>query len=258
MSQVQEIRSSQQPPPIMDGDSGVPVLDKADLVYDDIITKYAQQQRFAWFEIGQAASIIKLRELWKVFPIEVGQEPFKGFDDYVNRRGQKGRSTIYRAWKLFDGLNQIGETNCRSISQANAIWLLRCKDRLGEKKGLSDQFISNAMAMQEKEYASFCNDNLPGAAKEETQHDRSWRLDKSLATIVDRAVKIAMWEEETEDEKVAIERVITYYLEGGCEKEGFANLSNQQAYAKSHGRKSKPSTGKKRGRPAGSKNKPKE
>src|SRR5258707_64649 len=45
-AQVHEIR--QTPPPIADGKSEEPVLNQADLVYDDIITKYANQQRFAW------------------------------------------------------------------------------------------------------------------------------------------------------------------------------------------------------------------
>ncbi|MGH3430823.1 MAG: hypothetical protein ACRDQZ_25185, partial [Mycobacteriales bacterium] len=85
-------------------------------------------------------------------------------------------------------------------------------------------------------------------------------------------------EEETDDENVWIERIVTYYLESKCEKEGFHNLSNQMAYAKAHGRKTKkgsarlkqaqqavakrdpdmlPGPPKKRGRPKGSKNKAK-
>ncbi|MGH3427743.1 MAG: hypothetical protein ACRDQZ_09285, partial [Mycobacteriales bacterium] len=204
--QVQEIRPT--PPPIVDGNSGEPVDMKDALALDELVKQYFTRIRFSWSEIGRVASEISVHDLWKVFPVEAGEEPFTGFDDYLLRRGQKGRTTIYRARQLYDGLVKLGD-KMHTISQANAIWLLRCVTRLGESKGLSERFVSSASLMTEKEFASFCKDNLPGAAAEETKKDRSWRLDESLAKVVDKAVKVAMWEEETDDEKVGIERIVT-------------------------------------------------
>jgi len=231
----------QMPPPAVinqQANSEVPLSDKEALVYDGIVSQYAKIVRFGWWELGDAAKIIKQRNLWKQFSAPQGEEPFHSFEDYINRRAQKSRAAMYRSLQLRDGLAEIPENDCRNMSQANAIWMLRLVKRIAKKKALDPKVVANALSMQEKEFAEYCNALLPGAAKEEKKENITFTsCDRSLAKVVDRALQVAMWDGELDDRRDALEKIVSHYLMSSCEHEGFKNLSNEQAYAKAHGRK---------------------
>jgi len=233
-----------QPPVTAPTDnSEAPLTDREALLYDETIKRYATTVRYGWWELGEAARVIKQRALWKQFSAPAGEEPFHSFDDYVNRRGQKSRTSIYRGLQLRTGLTDIPENDCRVMSQANAIWLLRMVKRVGPKKALSKAVIANAASMQEDEFAKYCNDKLPGAAKEESKENITFSgCEKSLAKVVDEAIKVALWEisldsDPVEDKRDALERICIFFLDSKCEHEGYSKLSNREAFQKAKKRK---------------------
>jgi hypothetical protein len=105
------------------------------------------------------------------------------------------------------------------------------------EKVLTAEVVGAALSMNEKDFAEFCNERLPGAAREEKQESISFHVDKSLAKVVDQALQVAMWDAEVDHKNDALERIVTYYLEGRCEQEGLHKLSNREAYMKSKGKK---------------------
>jgi hypothetical protein len=227
------------------------MTEKEAQAYDSIITQYARTLRFGWWELGEAARIIKEKHLWRQFAAPAGEEAFHSWDDYVHRRGQKSRTAIYRALRLRTILKDIPEDTCRAITQANAIWLQRLIARLGAKsKAIKPetmaQIVANAQSMQEEEFAEYCNKKLPGAAKEETKEPISFgSCDRSLAKVVNQAIKVALWEISLEgdavydDRRDALERLCVFYLDSTCEHEGFKGLSNREAFQVGKGKGNK-------------------
>jgi hypothetical protein len=218
--------------------SEVPLLNASDLAYDDMIKRYASITSFGWWELGEAANVIKSRNLWEQYPAPEKQEPFHSFEDYVQRRAGHSRTAIYRALQLRTGLAGLSESDSRQMSQANAIHLLHLVKMLDEKKALDPKVIKAALTMQEKEFSEFCDDLLPGAAKEEKKENITFKgCDKSLVKVVDLAMQVSMWDAEVDDERDALERIVSYYLDGKCEHEGMLKLSNREAYHKNKGKK---------------------
>ena len=221
-------------PPVPDEATGaMPQIDPNEAAkYDQIVRSYAEKDRFAWHGLGTAAQFIREHELWKIFSPDFGEEPFHGFDDYLERRGQKAKSKIWLAVKLVTALETVDVEDCKRISQQNAIWLMRYVTRI--KKDPSKEMLDKAKSMKEKLFADYVNAKMPGAAKEEIKQSIIFSsCDKSLAKVVDQALEVAMWESDVNDRREALERLCTYFLEGPCEHEGFTKLSNRQAFQKS-------------------------
>lgn len=208
-------------------------------IFDEIVKQYSSTARFGWYRLGSAAKEIQDRELWQWYEPPAGQEPFAGWDDYANRRGELSRAGIYRAKTLRTELAFLDEKTATQISLANAKWLMIVKKRLGEKKANTDKFVKAAIEKTEKDYAEYCNEKLPGAAKEEIKRTIKWTVDKSLARIIEQAVRVAMWVGELDDERDGVELMCSDFLSSVCQKEGFGKLSNAAAYARARGRRTK-------------------
>jgi len=209
---------------------------------DQFIRGFAQQAQYSWHRLGYVGRLIRDNELWKQFPQDYGEEPFTGFVDYCERRAQRAKSQIYVAMKVNAMLDHVPDETCEKIPLANAIWLSRFVVRVSPKQ-LTETMIGKAQSMKEKEFADYINDKLPGAAKEEIKQSIIFSgCEKSLAKVVDEAVKVALWEiglddSPNDDKRNALERMAIFYLDSKCEHEGFKNLSNREAYLKAHKRK---------------------
>lgn len=218
--------------------------------YDQFIRQFSVNTRFGWWKLGAVGRAIRDNDLWKQFAPEFGEEPFKGFVDYCERRAQNAKTPIYLAMKLHAVLDHIPAEECEKMPRQNAIWLSRYVLRVGSTMTgtikIGKEMLSKSQKMTEKEFAEYINDKLPGAAKEEIKQSIIFHgCDKSLAKVVDEAVKIALWEisldeaNQNDDKRHALERLAIFYLDSKCEHEGFKNLSNREAYIKAHKRKSK-------------------
>jgi len=215
--------------------------------FDQFIRHYVEESQFGWVKLADAGRAIRDNDLWKQFPPKFGEQPFTGFVDYVERTAERAKTQIYVAMKARATLDFLPSETCGKLRLGNAIWLARFAQRM-DPKHVTKEIIAKGEKLSEKEFSEYINDKMPGAAKEELKQTIAFRgCDKSLAKVVDDAIKVALWEialdeNPNDDKRNALERLAIFYLDSKCEHEGFKNLSNREAYQKAHqrGAKKKP------------------
>jgi hypothetical protein len=211
---------------------------------DDVIERYSRATRYSWIDLGKAAAAIKDKELWKQLkPVKVGDEEpaaYHSFEDYIQRKTDSGRSTIYRAISLVTEFNAIKEQELREIPLVNAIWLLKLKKRGGRSKWCNPKWIEQAQRLSEKDFANLVNSVLPGAAKEEEQ--QLFSIPRSLADRFEEVMKVAKWAYETPDDAEALEAMFQTFMNSPArvilDDENFAeSVSIEDAFHRKFNRK---------------------
>jgi len=196
-----------------------------------VINDFSRSTRFAWWQLGGAALLIEEQSCWRTYKPDDGGKSYSSFEDFVNRKLQRGRSTIFRAKGLRKELSVLTDEQGTQIPLAKAIWLVKLKKRAGDSKWCNPKWIDAAMSkkISEDQFAELVNEALPGAAKEEEQITIKLKLDKSLAKVVQKVFRMAKLFGETDRDDEALEYICTYFMQGDCEKATY-KVSNLDFY----------------------------
>jgi hypothetical protein len=181
------------------------------------LAKFAQS---SWIVLGKALVCVDKNRGWNGLG-------FKSFDEYVAKRfeGNLPRSTAYRAKALIEHLSpKIDDKTLGKIKITNAMNLAT----LPESIRFKPQTIANAVSMGCKEFEDFVDSKHVGAAKAEPES--MFKIAASLKKMVNRAIEVGKFFAESEDDKDGLEFMATYFLNGKCEIEEYANMSNLEAF----------------------------
>lgn len=187
---------------------------------DEMIKQIAKFAQSGWVVLGKALACIDKLRGWNGLG-------FKSFDEYVAKRfeGTVPRSSAYRAKALIEHLSpKIDDKTLAKIKITNAIHLAT----LPESIRFNPKTVANAVAMGCKEFEDFVDSKHVGAAKSEPES--MFKIAASLKKMVNRAIEVGKFFAESEDDKDGLEYVSSYFLNSKCEIEGYANLSNLEAF----------------------------
>ena len=160
------------------------------------------------------------KELWK-------QLGFARWTSWMNARGTKAsRTKRYAARVAFMAIAEINISleEAKSIkSRANATTLAKVSRQHRPK------LLEDAKTLENEEFIEKINRDFPDEHIESNAPMRL-RPTASQRKKIDFAVDVARWVYELGSREEAIESMAAFFLHGMCEREGFSDQTNEDAY----------------------------
>jgi hypothetical protein len=203
---------------------GIDDLDAAD-IYDARMRALEAQTRRSYVEIGLICVEMRERSLWlKVIDVKTAQY-FHSFDAWLMSAAGVSRSSAYAAMKAIDMLTDVPIADLREIPRCNAMNL----GKLSTAVRREPEILQAAKDLTEEEFVA----KVQSAYPEQHLEGRS-RLQlaptQSARHAIDRALEVSMWVWDLESKEQALEAIAAYFLDGGCEREGFDDKTNRMAF----------------------------
>lgn len=183
--------------------------------------------RSAWYELGKQFHNIAEKGYWK-FLTGKDKKPFDSINDWLaDAVPEVGRSTIYAARNAYNALKAVPEAELRKIPVTNAHVL---KDITDEKERVKPKWVKAAQTLSERELVDKINAELPNEHIER-RHAIKLRPEASQHAIIDEAIEVMGWLNETQGRENNLEALAAAFLDFPCAREGFTHLTNREAYA---------------------------
>jgi len=186
-----------------------------------------------FYDIGEHAEEVYRKELFKLLVDDDGRVFEHGDAWLAARIPEKGRSTVYRARKMFRELAIIPREERRLIKQCNAPIL----GQLSDEHKRDEKWQRRAQELPEKEFIAKVKEELPEQHVDVTAPMKLKPTESQRGTL-EKAITVAQWQEKiTEgpiDREKAMEAISAHYLSSPCELEAFQGKTNEEAYDSQH------------------------
>ena len=182
----------------------------------------AERQTFV--ETGLIVSAMEQRQLWRHLSAPDGQ-PYHSFNAWVMAASGVSRSTAYAAWKTLQALSWMDLDDLRQIPHCNARRLIGLSTAVQR-----DPRIIDAAKRSEKEFLDAVTLSYP---EQHVEADSRLTLKPEVSArgVMEAAWEVACWVYDVTRREDAQEHIAAYFLDGGCEREAFATMSNREAFA---------------------------
>lgn len=193
--------------------------------YDARTRKIEFFHRSSFIEQGLILNEMSEEELFREVIDPVTGEGFASFDRWLMDAAPVSRSGGYAAMKALRQLSDVPFDQLRHMARCN----------VGVLCGLSPtvrsdpDVIEAARNANERDFIKQVQEKYPD------QHIESKRmtmatLDESARSLMDAALECARWVYDLTRREDALESIFAYFMEGPCEREGYSNRTNREAF----------------------------
>jgi SH3-like domain-containing protein len=180
--------------------------------------------RAKFVETGLIVNEVEQRQLWRHERDADGQ-PFHSFNAWIASCAGASRSTAYAAWKTYQALKEINFNDLLEIPHCNAKRLMGLSTAVQR-----DQKIIDAAKWTERAFVEEVQKLYP-EQHVELESKVTLKPELSARTIIQEAWDVAMWVYDVKTREDAQENIAAYFLDGRCEREGYSEATNREAFA---------------------------
>lgn len=206
-------------------------------IYDSRLVELERTAKRGFIEMGIICLEVKRRELWKklIAPtwideqgIEHADEPFHSIDAWIMERLGVSRRSAYNAMKVLEANTPIDDL--REMPRVNAVRLSKLSSTVQ-----ADPTIIEAAKGSEKSFVAKVQRDYPDQHIEATRAIIA-KPELSAAELIDQCFAVVCWAYDVSSREDALELLCAYFMDGDCEREGYSNFSNRNAYMRAMGR----------------------
>lgn len=183
-------------------------------------------QRRSFVELGMICREIDRRELWKHLVHPASGLPYHSWQDWVTVRLGVSRTKAFAAKKIIEATEgNVSVEDLQEMTRQNLTQFSRLSSEVQRSPGV----VEAAKTLTEDGFVEKIQETEPD------QHlTKSCRVvlntDESQRQTLEETIRIAMWVHEVEKREDALDAILSYYLNGDCEREGYQAQTNLQAY----------------------------
>jgi hypothetical protein len=203
---------------------------KAAEYYDARTRRIEFFHRSSFIEQGLILNEMQEQQLFEEIIDPCTNQPFTSFDRWLKDAAPVSRSGGYAAMRALNKLRDVPFEQLRHMPRCNVEVLQTLSSNV-----LSDpDILESAQNDSEKEFISRVEQAYPDQHVE-SKRGVVMRPEKSARKLIDEAFGVAMWAYEVTTREDAMENMVAYFMDGNCEREGYSELSNREAYLKAKG-----------------------
>lgn len=198
-------------------------LDAADLL-DGRVQRLEVMTKRTFVELGLICLEMIRRNLWSKVIDPVTGQYYHSKDAWIMGRLGVSRSSAYEAMKILQ-MKDVSVADVREMPRVNASRLAG----LSSEVQRDPKVIEAAKHASEKEFVGLVQELHPGQHVEQ-KRAVVMKPAESQRDVLDEVLEIARWAYEVTGREDAMENVCAYFLDGKCEREGFTNWTNREAF----------------------------
>jgi len=198
-------------------------IGEAAMVIDARVRQIEKQTRSNFVELGLLCLEVKNRDLWaKLTDTETGCI-FHSCDDWMSSALNVSRSSAYAAMKAIEATRGIPIEDLKAMTRENLQQFARLSTSVQPK------YLEDAKRMSVNDFVTAINLNEPNQHLSKAPK-LIINLESPARNAFDEAIEIAKFAQEVSSREEAIEAIVAYYCDGLCERNGYAQMSNREAY----------------------------
>lgn len=192
-------------------------------IYDARVIVIEDSTRWTFIELGLICMEVTRRELWKRIVDPKTGRYFHSRDAWIAGRLRVSQRSAYSAMEVLK-VKDVPVSDLREMPRVNAVRLAGLSTQVQR-----DPTIIQAAKGSEKGFVQVINNRYPD------QHQEPRRA--VLATLEDSARKemeecfeVVRFVYEVEKRTDVFSNLFAYFMDGPCEREGYQNVSNREAF----------------------------
>lgn len=192
-------------------------------VLDYRVKAIERSTRRSFIEMGVICHEMKRRELWATLSDDTGV-PFHSWEHWATSAMNVSRRSAFMAVKVIEATQGTSIADLQAMPRVNATHFARLSTQVQAK------MVDKAKTLPEKEFIAEVQ------AKHPDQHISKapaliLNLSDGTRSFFDEVIETAMWVYEVQDRENAILGVLTFFIDGDCERENYHHTTNRKAYA---------------------------
>lgn len=200
-------------------------------IYDARLIALERGAKRSFIEMGMICLEVTKRELWRriVAPDwidaqgrEHHNEYFRSVDAWIADRLGVSRTSAYNAMKVLE--TSVSVDDLREMPRRNAVRLSRLSTKVQK-----DPKIIAAAKGSEKGFVEVIQKRHPDQ-HEEPRRAVMATLEDSSRSAMDACFEVVRWAYDVETRQDVLENLFAYFMDGKCEREGFTNWTNREAF----------------------------
>lgn len=194
-------------------------------MYDERARDKEKSGKRTFVEWGLIMVEMDTKQLYKQL-LDPEGNPYRSLGMWISEAAPTSRSNAYAAKNAMEAINEeISVEDLNEIPRQN----IETLKKLSTSVKKNPMVIEAAKQMSEKDFKSKIDKDHPG------QHiaDAPMRFKPLVGDreTIDEALAQALWAYDLEKREDAILALALYFQQGKCEREGFTQVSNKEAYA---------------------------
>lgn len=209
----------------------------AAVIYDARLVELEKVAKRGFIEMGLICLEVKKRELWKLIEapdwideqgVEHSGEPFHSIDAWIMGRLGVSRRSAYNAMGVLKANTPLDDL--REMPRVNAVRLSKLSSTVQ-----ADPAIIEAAKGSEKGFVAKLQKDYPD------QHIEATRAviatpELSARERIDLCFDAVCWVYDVNTREDVLELLCEYFMDGDCEREGYTQYKNREAYDRTMGR----------------------
>ena len=199
--------------------------EEAARVLDERVAVIESTTRRSFIELGMICREMRDRLLWTKRVHPVTGIAYHSWEEWVIVRLGVGRSSAFKAIKVLDMVKGVSIEDLKEMTRANVTRLAE----LSTKVQSDPKVIESAKEDSEEGFVKLVQEEFPD---QHIGHAPTvvLKLNPENRGYFDDCVEIAEWAYEVNGREDALSNVFAFFLEGGCEREGYIHQTNREAY----------------------------
>jgi hypothetical protein len=197
--------------------------DAAD-IYDARTRAIEGATRRAFVELGMICLEVSRRELWRRLTVPGDSNYFVSFDAWIYSALKVSRSSAYSAMKLLQ-LKDVAVKDLLEMPRRNAQHLVEWSAEVHRDPVV----IAAAKNGSERELVATVQERYPDEHVEPRRAVLATLSDSSRLAM-EECFQVVRWVYDVEQREEVFELLFAYFMDSRCEREGFNDYSNREAY----------------------------
>lgn len=192
-------------------------------IFDARVRYLERYTRRSFVEVGMICQEVEKRDLWRRMVVPGTSVYFHSFGAWMVSSLNVSRSSAYSAMNIVKG--GVSIEDLREMPRCNAETLAS----LSTKVQKDPKVIEMAKSATSKDFIKAVQQAHPD------QHVESKRAivakpTESARSLMEHCFDVVKWAYDIESREDVMENLVAYFMDGACEREGFDNWTNREAY----------------------------
>lgn len=206
-------------------------------IYDARLVELEKTAKRSFIEMGIICLEVKRRNLYRqlIAPdwideqgVEHSNEPFHSLDAWIMDRLGVSRRSAYHAMKVLEANTPLDDL--REMPRVNAVRLAGLSTSVQ-----ADPDIIEAAKGSERAFVEAIQEKYPDQHAEKTRTIIA-QPTATAREAMDLCFEVVCWAYDLTSREDVLENLCAYFMDGNCEREGYSQYSNRNAYMHATGR----------------------